>query len=167
MPFSGIRTRNLSKLAAADTRLDRAANGICSHLRVMYVCCIIYWACSTTLGCTTWRIPNYVHSFPKCLFIPGYWALCCRTSKSIDSTNAVDSFWYLNMRPCLLAGHVPNCCFRTSRWGLVFTRLNIRWSLFWYSWSQLHVVSSLRWNRCRYAFVIPCPVSIADLYFGS
>ena len=88
----------------------------------------------------------------------------CRTSKSIDSTYALNSFWYLNMSSCLLVGQVPICCFRTFRWALVFAQWNGRWSMVWYSWPQLHVASSLRWNRCRYTFVIPCPVSTAVIF---
>jgi hypothetical protein len=93
-----------------------------------------------------------------------YWALCCMPLKSIDSTNALNSFWYLIMRSRLLAGQVLSCCIRTSRWALVFAQLNRRWSMEWYSLPQLHVASSLRWNRCRYAFVIPCPVSTAVIF---
>ena len=101
---------------------------VCKYM-YMYVCiyvcvcmcisffCIIYWACSTTLGSTTCRFPNYVHWFPN-----------CRSSKYIDSTNAQNFFWCLIMRSCLLTGQVPICCFRTSRWALVFAQWN-RWSM--------------------------------------
>jgi hypothetical protein len=38
-------------------------------------------------------------------------------------------------------------------------RSEIECGLSTYSLPHLHVASSLRWNRCKYAFVIPCPVS--------
>jgi hypothetical protein len=38
------------------------------------------------------------------------------------------------------------------------------WSMDWYSLLHLHFASSLRWNRCKYAFVIPCPVSTAVIF---
>jgi hypothetical protein len=64
----------------------------------------------------------------------------------------------------LFGGQVSICCFRTSRWALVFAQWNRRWSMDWYSLPQLHVASSLRWNRCRSAFVIPYPVSTAVIF---
>ena len=47
---------------------------------------------------------------------------------------------------------------------VLFARWNRIWSMVWYSLPHVHVASSLRWNRCRYAFVIPCPVSTADIF---
>ena len=114
---------------------------------------MIYWACSTTLGSTTCRLTSYVQ-----------WLHTFRLSKYIDSMNAQNSFLCLVMRSSLLAGQVLVCCFRTSRWALVFAHWSRIWSTFWYSLPHVHVASSLRWNRCRYAFVIPCPVSTVDIF---
>jgi hypothetical protein len=137
---------------------------VCMYLRMyVFFLTMIYCACSTTLG-SICLIPNYVHWSPGCFISHTYWAFCCRTSKSIDSTNALNFFWYLNMRSCLLAGQVLICCCRTARWELVFALWNRRWSMVWYSWLQLHVASSIRWNLCRYAFAIPCPVSTAVIF---
>ena len=85
------------------------------HIYIFF--CIIYWACSSTLGSTTCCFSNYVHRFPAF------------RSKSIDSINAQNSFWCFIMRSCLLAGQVPICCFMTSRWALVFAQWNRRWSM--------------------------------------
>jgi hypothetical protein len=38
------------------------------------------------------------------------------------------------------------------------------WSMAWYSFPHLHFASSLRWNRCKCALVIPCPVSTAVIF---
>ena len=72
--------------------------------------------------------------------------------------NAQNSL-YLVMRSSLIAGHVPICCCRTSVCALMFAQWNRMCSIDCYSLPHLHVASSLRWNRCKYAFVIPCPVS--------
>ena len=114
---------------------------------------MIYWACSTTLGSNTCRLTSYVH-----------WFHTLTLSKSIDSMNAQNSFLCLVMRSSLLAGQVPICCLRTPRWALVFAHWNRIWIMVWYSLPHVHFAFSLRWNRCRYAFVIPCPVSTADIF---
>jgi len=49
MHFSGIRTRNLSQRAGADIRLDRAANGICSQLLLMYIYAYIIYIYTSIL----------------------------------------------------------------------------------------------------------------------
>jgi hypothetical protein len=36
--------------------------------------------------------------FPNRLVSHSYWAFCCKVSKSTDSTNTLNCFWYLNMR---------------------------------------------------------------------
>jgi hypothetical protein len=68
---------------------------------------MIYWACSTTHSSTTCLTPNYVH-FLWSLVSHSCWALCCKVSKSIDSTNALNCFWYLTMKNCLVVGQVSN-----------------------------------------------------------
>jgi hypothetical protein len=49
------------------------------------------------------------------------------------------------------------CVLRLGQW-------NSRWSIDWYSSPQLHAASSNRWNRCKYAFVIPWPVGTAVIF---
>ena len=86
------------------------------------------------------------------------------SSKSIALTKALNSFWYLDVKSSFLTGQVPICCLMTSRCSLKFGQWNSRWSIDWYSSPQLHVASSVGWNRCRYAFVIPWPVSTAVIF---
>jgi hypothetical protein len=66
---------------------------------------MIYWACCTTQSSTTCRNSNYVH-FSWSFVSHGCWALCCNVSKSFDSTNALNCFWYLTMRSCLVVGQL-------------------------------------------------------------
>ena len=111
---------------------------------------IIYWACSPALSCTACRLTSCIH-----------WFHIFKLSNSIDSMNAQNSFLCLVMKSSLLAGQVAIWCFRTSSWALVFAHWNRLWSMVWYSLPQVHFASSLRWNRCRYAFDIPCQGSTA------
>ena len=92
-----------------------------------------------------------------------YWTLCCISSKPIDSTNRLKIFWCSLIRFCLAVGHAPICRIMVSRCSLVFSQWNRIWSIVWYS-LQLHVASSLRWNLCKYAFVIPCSVNTAVIF---
>ena len=76
-----------------------------------------------------------------------YWSLCCRSSKSIDSIKAPNSFRCLDMRSCLLAGQfvcLHIWCFRSSRCVLVLVQWNRRWSMVWSPWPQEHAASSHR-----------------------
>ena len=86
------------------------------------------------------------------------------TSKSIALTKSQNSFWYLDARSYLLTGHVAMCCWKISRCALKFGQWNSRWSIDWFSSPQLHVPSSIKWNRCKYAFVFPWPVSTAVIF---
>jgi len=115
----------------------------------------------------TWLL-QYRHSQESKYYMP-FIKLCTvihtfSSSEFIDSINAQNSFLYLVMRSSLLAGHVPICCFRASLCALMFAQWNRMWSIDWCSLPHLHVGSSLRWNRRKYAFVIPCPVSTAVIF---
>jgi hypothetical protein len=93
-----------------------------------------------------------------------YWSLCCRSSKSINSIQALNIFRCLDMRSCLLAGHffcLLIWYFRSSRWVLVLVQWNRRWFMVWSPWPQEHAASSRRLNRWRYALVFPCPDNTA------
>ena len=63
------------------------------------------------------------------LFI-AHWALCCISSKSIDSTNQLKIFWCSLIRFCLLDGHSPICRIMVSHCSLVFSQWNRIWSFF-------------------------------------
>jgi hypothetical protein len=108
----------------------------------------------------------YVFSYVVLLLFVTYWAPCCLLSKSIDSTNQLQISWCLLIRFCSLAGHVPICRIIVSRCSLVLSQWNRRWSIDWCSLPHLHVASFLRWNLCKYAFVIPCSVSTAESNSG-
>ena len=103
---------------------------------------------------------NCVHLF-VCLT---YSSLCCNRSKSIDSINSLYIFRYL-----VISSSLFSCKFiilfmlslSRSLCALVFVQWKRRWSIVWSSLPQMHVASSLKLNRWRYALVLPCPDSTA------
>ena len=135
---------------------------------------MLHYLCNTTccgyLHCTLYTeyyffffLHNCVHLF-VCLT---YSSLCCNRSKSIDSINALYTFRYL-----VISSTLFSCKFiilfmlslSRSLCSLVFVQWKRRWSIVWSSLSQMHVASSLKLNRWRYALVLTCPDSTAVVH---
>ena len=99
-----------------------------------------------------------------CLFRFIYYTFCIKSSKSIDSINSQNTLLCLDISYCLNSIQF-RCwlvwCIRASLCVLVLSQWNRRWSLVWSLWPHIHLASSLRLNRWRYALVFPCPVSTA------
>ena len=113
----------------------------------------------------TLHIIHWVSFFHElCSFICPFYhylSLCCNKSKSIDSLNAIYTF-----QCCLVISSILLSCrlidlfvwsFSSSLWALVFVQWKRRWSIVWSSLPQMHFASSLKFNRWRYALVLPCP----------
>jgi len=99
-----------------------------------------------------------------CLLRFIYFSFCIKSSKSIDSINSQNTLVCLDISSGL--NFVQFCCWlvwciRVSLCVLVLSQWNGRWSMVWSLWPHIHLASSLRLNRWRYALVFPCPVSMA------
>ena len=84
--------------------------------------------------------------------------------KFIDFTNSQKFLKCLNMSCWFVTGHW------SPFWIIWFISFNlcwpisghsyIRWFTVWCAFLQVQVGLSMMWNRCKYALVLPCPVTI-------
>ena len=109
------------------------------------------------------RIPFTIIYSVNCLdsgcIIPFY-----SSSKFMDFVKMRKDFKCFDISSCLLAGQFPDCwMISRSSSLLVWTSVHwwIRWSTVWSSLLQGHVALSIKLNRCKYALVLPCRVTMA------
>jgi len=88
----------------------------------------------------------------------------CSFSKSIESTNILNSFWYLDISVFFVTGHYSVFCICFMSMDLSsFTKSHsyIMWSTDWSLLLQGHIELSMMWNRWRLSLVSPWPVRTA------
>ena len=106
------------------------------------------------LHCTlTCLVSDPVYFLCHCIFYRSYWSLRCKSSKSIDSINALNTFQCLVISSNLFAGQficLFSWSFRMSLCALFFVQWNMRRSVVWSPLPQINFASFRRLKRWSY-----------------
>jgi hypothetical protein len=141
----------------------------------MYVCLdvcmyfflfvLVYRACSTTSCSTTCRITIYLHIF-LCINVIYYLLITLLHIIKVYRFDKPAKDLLVRVDQVLFArwprSYMPYHSFSLCSGVITVEQKVIHWLC---SLPHLHIASCLRWNLCKYAFVIPCSVSTAVITY--